>query len=114
MPETRGQALEAISESFVNHRSNVGSWVPVRVLRKLARGVGRRGGVSGWGPYSTGSVAERSVESFDGMEITVEHSMAGRLTEEAILPVNLESPTSAMNSSEGGIELGILAVPALV
>jgi len=54
------------------------------------------------------------VESLDGMEITVEHSMAGGLTEEAMLPVNLKSPTSAMNSSEGGIELGILAAPAPV
>jgi hypothetical protein len=115
MPETRGQALEAIGESFVNHRSNVESWVPVRVLRKLASRVGRRGGAS-----SPGSSSAGSVERLDGMEITVEHSMAGGLgeevevTPEAMLPVNLESPTSAMNSSEEGIELGILAVPAPV
>jgi hypothetical protein len=120
MPETRGQALEAIGESFVNHRSNVGSWAHVRVLRKLVSRVGRRGGVSSSGSSSAGSAAERSVERLDKMEITVEHSMAGGLgeevevIEEALLPVNLESPTSAMNSSEEEIELGILAVPAPV
>jgi hypothetical protein len=36
----------------------------------------------------------------------------GEETEEVVTPVSPESPASAMNSSEEGIELGILTVPA--
>jgi hypothetical protein len=123
MPETRGQALESIGESFLNHRSNVGSWAPVRILRKLSSWVGRTlgrksRGLSGASSSAsslsvTGERAERAgMEAASGME---EPSMAGALGEEpaeVVTPVSPESPASAMNGSEEGIELGILAVPA--
>jgi hypothetical protein len=112
MPETRGQALEGISESFLNHRSNVGSWASVKVLKKLASRFGRRAEASSSGISSAGSVAERSVE---GVESTVGPIMAGGLGQEAEelgTPVSPESAAIAMNRSEEAIELAILALPA--
>jgi hypothetical protein len=115
MPETRGQALEAIGESFLNHRSNVGSWAPVRVLRKLVSRVVRRGAGSS-SSSETSSVAGRvERERADVVEGQGEPGMTGGLgeeSEEVVTPVSPESPASAMNNSDEGIELGILAVPA--
>lgn len=55
------------------------------------------------------------MERLEEVESTVEPSMSGGLgeeTEEVVTPVSTESPASATNSSEEGIELGILTVPA--
>jgi len=115
MPETRGQALEAIGESFLNHRSNVGSWAPVRMLRKLASRIGRRG-TGSLSSSERSSVAGREErERPEVLEGTGEPCMSGALgeqTEEVVISVSPESPAGAMNSSEEEIELGILAIPA--
>ncbi len=118
MPETRGQALETIGESFINHRANVSSWAPVRVLRNLASRVGRRGGASSSESSAAVSVAERSVERLESVENIIEPSVSSGLgqeeAEEVGTPVSEDevTPVGAMNSNEEEIELGILAVPA--
>ena len=114
MPETRGQALEAIGENFLNHKSNVGSWAPVRVLNKLASRIVRRGSASNSGSSSEVSVAEISAEGVGGLENTTEPTMTGGLEEEveAVSTMTPESPVNTINTSEEAIELGILPMPA--
>jgi Sugar (and other) transporter len=87
MPETRGQALEAIGESFLNHQSNVGSWAPVRALRKLASRIGMRVAVSSSSserPSVAGREKRERLEVLDGSGEPSMSGALGRQTEEVV------------------------------
>lgn len=108
MPETRGQALEAISEGFLSHRSGLGDWKPVRALRKLASWLGGRMGGSSSSSSSLSSGGRREEEREDGLGDVQVTEMSGG-NGDGVGVEDVATPLSAVRSSEK-IELGILAV----
>jgi hypothetical protein len=115
MPETRGEALEVISEGFANHKSALVDLKFIKLLRKLVSTFERMM----WSDGSTSSSsapslsgrqeAERSAARLDILESTGEPTMSGGNGDD-VGSDEVVTPVIVARSSEESIELRILAV----